>query len=147
MVITDGENHEEGVFDAAEKAAEKGIVIHTIGLGDPRGVPVPLYPGSNNFKKDREGNPVISKLDETTLKRLASMTGGFYIKAGKSGAGISQLAKKLDELQAEEYTTRVFAEYAERYQYFLGLGLLLLLAEFLIAERKNKWLERIKIFN
>lgn len=146
VIITDGENHEEGVFEAAEKAAARGIVVHAIGLGDPRGVPLPLYPGSNDFRKDREGNPVVSKLDEATLKRIASITGGYYIKAGRSGAGISRLMEKLDELQSEQYTAKVFAEYAERYQYFLGLGLFLLLIEFIVMEKKNRWLSKIKLF-
>lgn len=147
IIITDGENHEEGVFKSAEEAAKKGIIIHTIGLGDPKGVPIPLYQGSNNFLKDNEGNVVVSRLDENTLKRLAAAAGGYYINAGSHGGGVSQLTKKLDEMRSEKYKAKIFAEYAERYQYFLGLGLLLLLIETLILERKNKWLNRIRLFN
>ncbi len=146
IIITDGENHEEGIFKTAEKAAEKGVVIHTIGLGDPKGVPIPVRAGSNNFRKDKDGNVVVSKLDESTLKRIASVTEGFYIRADQTGRALNQLINKLDELDSEQYTAKVFAEYQERYQYFLGFGLLLLLIEFLIMEKKNRWLERIKIF-
>ncbi len=147
IIITDGEDHEKGVFESAEKAAEKGIVIHTIGLGDPKGVPIPLNQGSNNFLRDKDGNVVVSKLDETTLKRIAATAEGYYINAGSHGGGVSQLTNKLDEMRSEKYKTKIFAEYAERYQYFLALGLLLLLIETLLLERKNKWLNRIKLFN
>ena len=147
IIITDGENHEEGVFEAAEKAAEKDIKVHTIGLGDPKGVPIPVNYGSNNYLKDQKGNVVVSKLDETTLKKIASVSGGFYVRADRSGRALNQLVTKLEELEQEEYTAKVFADYEERYQYFLGFGLLLLFIEFLIMEKKNKWLKKIKIFD
>ena len=116
IIITDGENHEDDPIQEAKMAAEKGIVIHTIGLGDPSGVPVPLYPGSQAFRRDKEGNVVVSKLDETTLKQVASVTNGYYVRAGKNSSGLSQLMQKLDEMEGEEYKTRVFAEYNERFQ-------------------------------
>ncbi len=146
IIITDGENHEGNALDEAEAAAEKGIVIHTIGLGDPDGVPLPVSPGSNQFRKDNEGRVVVSKLDENTLKQIASIANGFYVRAGNNSAGLSQLLNKLDELEKEDFTARVFSEYAERYQYFLAAALILLLFEYLISQRKNKWLETISIF-
>ncbi len=146
IVITDGENHEEGVYESAEEAKKKGIVVHTIGLGDQKGVPIPQFPGSNNFHKDKEGNVVVSRLDETTLKRIAAITDGYYINAGRHGGGVSQLTGKLEEMRTEKYTAKVFAEYAERYQYFLGLGMLILLLETVIMEKKNKWFDRLRLF-
>ena len=145
IVITDGENHEDDAFEAARKAADKGIVIHTIGLGDPDGVPIPLFPGSREVRRDKDGNVVVSKLDETGLKKIASVSGGFYYPA-KNTAGLQQLLQKLNEIETEEYTAKVFAEYIERYQYFAGIGLFLLILESLILSRKNTWLDRIKLF-
>jgi Ca-activated chloride channel family protein len=147
IVITDGENHEDDPLEAAREAAERGIVIHTIGLGDPAGVPVPLFPGSKAFRRDKDGNVVVSKLDESTLKQIASVTNGFYVRAGKNSSGLYQLMQKLDEMEQQEYTAKVFADYIERYQYFLGAGILLLLVEFLIMNKRNRWFERIRLFS
>ncbi len=147
IIITDGENHEDDPLDEARAAAEKGIVIHTIGLGDPSGVPVPLYPGSQSFKRDKEGNVVVSKLDESTLKQIASITNGFYVRAGRNSSGLYQLMQKLEEMEGQEFKAKVFAEYIERYQYFLAAGLILLLIEFLIMNKKNNRLSRIRLFN
>lgn len=146
IIITDGESHGGDPMEAARKAAEKGVVIHTIGLGDPSGVPVPLYPGSKSFKRDQDGNVVVSKLDETTLKQVASVTKGFYVRAGNNSSGLYQLMQKLEEMEQQEFQTRVFAEYVERFQYFLGIGLFLLILEFLIMNRKNKWLSKLRLF-
>jgi Ca-activated chloride channel family protein len=146
IIITDGENHEDNALSAAEEAAGKGIVIHTIGLGDPDGVPLPVAPGSDRFRKDSEGKIVISKLDETTLKQIASAANGFYVRAGNNSAGLNQLLNKLDELEEQEFTSRVYSEYAERYQYFIGAALFLLILELLISFKRNKWLENLLIF-
>ena len=147
IVITDGENHEDDALKAAEDAQAKGIQIHTIGLGDPKGVPIPLSPGSNNYKRDKDGNVVVSKLDESGLKKIASVGGGFYIRAGRGGLGLNQLMVKLKELDAEQYTAKVFADYSERYQYFLALGILFLMIELITMERKSKWMSKIKLFS
>lgn len=145
IIITDGENHEDDAFKAAGNAAEKGIVIHTIGLGDPDGVPIPLFPGSRDVRRDKDGNVVVSKLDDTSLKKIASITGGYYVEA-QNTAGLQQLMQKLEDVESEEYTAKVFAEYIERYQYFTGLGLLLLVIEILVLSRKNRMLEKFKLF-
>lgn len=146
LVITDGENHEDDALEAARKAAGKGIVIHTIGLGDPEGVPLPLYPGSKQYRRDKDGNVVVTKLDETTLRQIATLANGFYVPAGKSTAGLQQLMQKLDELDSEEYSAKVFAEYIERYQYFTAIGLFFLILDILVLSRKSTWFNRIKLF-
>ncbi len=146
IIITDGENHEAGAFEAAEKAKKEGVVVHTIGIGDPSGVPIPLYYGSKDFKKDKTGNVIVSKLDERTLRRLAEITNGYYIHSGKGITGLFLLMEKLNELDKTEYKSRVFEEYDEKFQYFAGFALLFLLIEFLIMGKKNLWLQKIKIF-
>ena len=147
IIITDGENHEEDPMPAAMEAAEKGISIHTIGLGDPSGVPVPIHPGSSAFRRDKDGNVVVSKLDETTLKKIASAANGFYVRAGSNSSGLNQLMQKLDEMQKEEFKAKVFAEYIERYQYFLAAGILFLMLELFLINSKNPWLNRMRLFN
>jgi len=147
IIITDGENNEGDAINAAKKAAEKGIIIHTIGLGTPDGVPIPVYLGSREFRRDKDGNVVVSKLDETGLKQIAAVSSGFYVRAGNNTAGLQQLMKKISEMDSEEYTATVFAEYIERYQYFIGIALFLLLIEFLIMQKKSLWLSKFKLFS
>jgi len=147
IVITDGEDHEQGAFEAAERAREKGIMVHAVGLGNPAGVPVPLYPGSKDFRKDKQGNVVVSKLDEKTLRRITELSGGIYIHSGTSITGLFTLMEKLDELDKEEFSTRIFAEYDERFQYFAGFAVFLILIDLSIRYRKNTWLSRFRIFD
>jgi Ca-activated chloride channel family protein len=146
IIITDGENHEPGVFEAARRAKEKGVLIHTVGLGNPAGVPVPLFPGSSEFRKDREGNVVVSKLDDKTLKQISDESGGLFIHSGSSITGLFSLMEKLNELEKQKYKTRVFEEFDERFQYFTALGLIILILDMSIKLKKNTWLSRFKVF-
>jgi Ca-activated chloride channel family protein len=142
VVITDGENHEDDAVGEASRAAEKGIKVYTVGLGDPNGVPIPLSPGSSATRRDREGNVVVSKLNEKLLKEVAAEGRGAYIK----GDRINSLIDELDKLERAELLTRVFAEFAERFQYFAGFALLFLVLEFFIRSRKNRLLLRLNLF-
>lgn len=143
VVITDGENHEDNAVEEAARAAEKGIRVYTVGLGDPDGVPIPVRPGSTAKKRDREGRVVVSKLNEQLLIEVARAGNGAYI----AGDRINSLIDELDQLQRTEQKTRVFSEYAERFQYFAGFALILLLLEFFIRIRKNPLLQRFNPFN
>jgi Ca-activated chloride channel family protein len=142
VVITDGENHEDDAVAEATQAAEQGIKVYTVGLGDPNGVPVPLSPGSSATRRDRDGNVVVSKLNEKLLKEVAENGKGAYIP----GDRINSLMDELDKLERAELKTRVFSEYAERFQYFAGFALLFLVLEFFIRSRKNRLLLRLDLF-
>jgi Ca-activated chloride channel family protein len=109
-------------------------------------VPIPLSPGSNNYKRDNEGNVVVTKLNESILSSIAAKTEGFYLRAGKSGAGLSELIARIDELEKETFSTKVFAEYEERYQIFLALGLFFLLLENVLSDRRNTWINSFRLF-
>jgi Ca-activated chloride channel family protein len=143
VVITDGENHEDDAVGEAGRAAEKGIRVYTVGLGDPNGVPIPISPGSTANRRDRDGNVVVSKLNDRLLKEVAAEGRGAYIP----GDRINSLIDELDQLERAELNTRVFAEFAERFQYFTGFALFFLLLEFFIHSRKNRLLLRLKLFN
>jgi len=142
VVITDGENHEDDAVGEATRAAEQGIKVYTVGLGDPNGVPVPLSPGSSATRRDRDGNVVVSKLNEKLLKEVAAEGRGAYIP----GDRINSLIDELDKLERAELLTRVFAEFSERFQYFAGFALLFLVLEFFIRSRKNRLLLRLNLF-
>ena len=142
VVITDGENHEDDAVGEAARAAENGIRVFTVGLGDPDGVPIPIRAGSTAKRRDKEGQVVVSKLNEKLLVEVARAGNGAYI----AGDRINSLLDELDQLQKTEQKSRVFSEYAERFQYFAGFALLFLLLETLIRTRKNPLMQRINPF-
>lgn len=143
IVITDGENHEDDALQQAEEAAENGIRVLTVGLGDPRGVPLPVRPGSSTMRRDRDGNMVVSKLNEALLIQVAEKGSGAYFK----GDRLSSLMDELEKLEQAQMKTRIFSDYTERFQYFTGFALLLLLLEFLLRNEKSKVLQRLRLIS
>ncbi len=147
IVITDGENHEDDAVSAAEEARKAGMVVHTIGMGLPQGAPIPVNAGGQGeYRKDKQGNVVITRLDEVTLQKIAASGGGIYLRANTAQVGLDDLFDEINKMQKTEMEAHTFSEYEEQFQYFLAAGLLLLLLEFIILERKNKYLKRIKLF-
>lgn len=142
IVITDGENHEDDAIEAAKHAYDKGIKVFTIGLGDPAGVPIPVSPGSTAKRRNKDGTVVVSKLNEKLLMDIAAEGDGAYIPVGR----ISSLMDELNKLQKTELKKKVYADYAERYQYFIGFGLLFLVLEALIQLRRNPLIRKLNLF-
>ncbi len=148
VVITDGENHEDDAISAAESAVENGIIVHTIGMGLPSGSPIPvLRGGQTDYMKDRDGKVVITKLNEQMLQKIAVAGNGIYVRANNSQVGLNSLFDEINKMEKQEMDTRVYSEYDDQFQYFFAVGLLLLLFEFVILERKNKYLKNIKLFS
>lgn len=145
IVITDGENHEGDAVEQAQRAAEKGVRIYTIGLGNPEGTPIPTYSGSGQktFLKNNEGQVVISKLDQATLNKIAVSANGNYYNA----RSFNQIFAELDKLKTEEFENRVYTEFENRFQYLLAVGLILLIIEIFMFERKSPWIRRLNLFN
>ena len=143
ILITDGENHESDALEAAQAAAEKGIVIYTIGIGTPEGAPVMI---GGEYLTDENGDMVVSKLDEKTLQKIASETGGAYVRATKQSIGLKEIVDRLKELDESDLATTRFEAFDEQYQYPLAVALLLLLIEWLILDRRNPLLARFNIF-
>lgn len=142
VVITDGENHEDDAIGEATAASEAGIRVFTVGMGDPKGVPIPVRPGSPDMRRDKDGQVVVSKLNERLLIETAAAGQGAYI----SGDRINGLVDELDRLQKTDMNTRVFSEYAERFQLFAAAAFLLLLFEATVRSRKNPILKRYNLF-
>ena len=147
IVITDGENHEDNAVEAASRAYEKGIRVFTVGMGLPQGSPIPVKPGNNSeFLKDKEGNVVISKLDEKTLQQIALVANGSYIPANNIRNGIDKLIDDLGELKKSEIESKIYTDYDDQFPYLAAIVLVLLLIEIIILERKNRLLKNIKLF-
>ena len=127
-------------------AAGQGIVVHTIGMGLPQGAPIPAGIGQGEFRRDRQGNVVITRLDEVTLEKISAAGNGIYLRASTANVGLEDLLDEINKMQKTEMESQVFAEYEDQFPYFFMAGLILLLLEFFIMERKNKYLRRIKLF-
>jgi len=149
IVITDGENHEDDAIGAATSASEIGIKVFTIGMGLPEGSPIPLYNQYGNqtgFKKDRQGQTVITKLNEDMLRQIAAAGDGSYARANNASTGLRKIFDDISEIEKKEIETKQFTDYEDRFQYYLGAALLLLLLELLISDRKASWANKFDFF-
>ena len=135
IVISDGENHEDDAVGAAKQAAELGIKVYTIGVGSAEGQPIPM---DGDLMKDRDGNIVVTKLNEQMLRDIARAGGGAYIHAGGEEFGLNPIIQDIRRMEDEEFGSVVFEEYDEQYMYFFGAALLLFVIEMLIGERKPR---------
>ncbi len=149
ILISDGEDHEGNVLEQAELAASKGVTIYTIGMGLPEGGPIPVYNGDVlvGFKKDKDGNAIVSKLDETLLQRIATIGNGMYVRATNSETGLNRIFDDINEIQKSEIESKQFADYENQFQYFLAIALILMIMDLFIFEKKTFWLKQIKPFN
>ncbi len=148
IIITDGENHEDDAVEAAKKANEEGIIIHTIGFGSPDGAPIPVYRNGVqvDFVKDTDGNTVLTKLDEITLEKIAAEGKGQYIRATNSDDGLTRILQQIAGMEKKTFGTKQYTGYEDRFQYFLAAALLLLLFESMIGNRRNPRIEKIDLF-
>ncbi|HAC41428.1 MAG TPA: hypothetical protein DCF48_07700 [Rikenellaceae bacterium] len=135
VVISDGENHEDDAVGAAKQAAELGIKVYTIGVGSAEGQPIPMDGG---LLKDKDGNIVVTRLNEEMLRDIARAGGGAYIHAGGEEFGLNPIIQDIRRMEDEEFGSVVFEEYDEQYMYFFGIALLLFILEMLIGERKPR---------
>ncbi|MBQ8702855.1 MAG: VWA domain-containing protein [Bacteroidales bacterium] len=141
IVISDGENHEDDAIGAARTAAKEGVRVCTIGMGLPEGSPIPEVDNrgrKNNYKRDREGNVIMTHLNEQMLRDVASAGNGVYVRAGNVNSGLGDITSLIQGLDKEEYGEAQFAAYESRYMYPLLAGLVLLLVELLLFERRNR---------
>jgi len=147
IIITDGENHEDDAVGAAKAAAEKGIFVYTIGMGLPQGGPIPDFNnGMRSYRKDKDGNTVVTKLDEPMLQKIAEAGKGAYVRANNAQVGLNNLFNEVNKMEKSELESQIYADYDDQFQYFIAFGLFLILLDFLILERKNKYLKNFKLF-
>lgn len=135
IVITDGENHEDDPVEAASQAFEAGIKVYTIGVGSVQGQPIPM---NGELLKDKDGNIVVTRLDETTLQQVARAGGGAYVKAGNEEFGLNPIIEDIRKMEDERFSSVVFEEFDEQYMYFFALSFVLFVIEMLIGDRRAK---------
>ena len=135
IVITDGENHEDDPVAAAKQAAELGIRVFTIGVGSPEGKPIPL---NGELIKDKEGNIVVTKLDEAILRDVAAAGNGLYVRAGNTEFGLNPIIDQIKKMEDEKYSSIVFEEWDEQFMYFFAIALLFFVLEMLVGDRRSR---------
>jgi Ca-activated chloride channel homolog len=148
ILITDGENHESEAVAAAEMANKKGIMINTIGIGSEKGVPLPLVENGvvKGYRKDQDGQTVISRLNSDLLRAIASKANGVYVQASQADLGLGSVIDKINELDKAQIESKMYTDYEDQFQWFLATALLLLFIEFLISERVSEWFRKINLF-
>lgn len=143
VLITDGEGLDSGAIEAAERAAEQGIRIFTIGIGTPEGAPIQI---GGEFIKDDKGEMVVSKLGEPLLEKIAQATDGAYIRSTNQSIGLDEIVRTINNMEKGDLAALRFEEFNEQFQYLIGAALVLLLLEFLLLDRRNPLLRRFNIF-
>lgn len=148
ILITDGENHESEAIEAADEAGKKGIMISTIGIGSQNGVPIPLIENGvvKGYRKDKEGQTVVTKLNADLLKTIAGKANGVFVQASQSDLGLGAVLDKIGELDKAQLESKMYTDYEDQFQWFLGLALILFFVEFLISERVSEWFKKINLF-
>ncbi|MFI5151249.1 MAG: VWA domain-containing protein [Bacteroidia bacterium] len=148
VIITDGEDHEGNVLEMAAQAYQKGIVIHTIGLGSVNGVPIPLIQGQTftGYRKDRSGATIITRLDEKILQDIAKAGHGLYTHASNADVGLNHLLDEISGMAKSDIDTRIFDDYDDYFPIFVWAALVFLILEILLSERKSKLYMHLNLF-
>lgn len=145
IIITDGENHEGGALEAAQEAASEGIKVFVLGIGSPDGAPIPLE-GTNDYRKDKDGNVIVTRLNEQMCREIAQAGNGVYIRVDNSSSAQSLLQKEVDKLTKTDLESTVYSNYNEQFPAMAWIIIVLLIIEILILEKKNPLFKNFKLF-
>ncbi|MBQ5879849.1 MAG: VWA domain-containing protein [Alistipes sp.] len=143
VLITDGENHEDDALAVAERAAQMGVSIYTIGIGTPEGAPISI---GGDFIRDEKGEMVVSKLNEEMLRKIADITDGLYVRSSLKSIGLDEIVERIEEMEKSELSTIRFEEFDEQYRWLVILAVVLLLIEFILLDKRNPLLAHLNIF-
>ncbi len=148
VIITDGENHEDDAIKIAEEAAKQGVSIHTIGIGSVDGSPIPHYINGikSGYKKDKDGNTVVTRLNEKLLEEIAAAGSGAYIRATNTDIGLNAVLDQLKELDKKQIDSKMYTDYQDQFQWFAALSFFFLLLEFMLSERISLWWKKLNVF-
>lgn len=145
VLITDGENHEGGAIEAAEEAAKKGIRVFVLGVGSPDGSPIPVE-GTNDFRRDKEGNVIVTCLNEQMCQEIAKAGNGMYVRVDNTNRAEKALNAEINKLAKADVETQVFTEFDEQFQVLAWLALIFLAVEVMLLNRKNPLFKNVKLF-
>lgn len=146
ILITDGESHEGNAEEAAARAAEQGVQVNVVGIGTTQGALIPVAEGSANTKRDSQGQPVMSRLNEDMCRSIAKAGKGLYTHADNSNSALKNLQAELEKLQKKEIDGVAYSEYDEKFQIFAWAMLILLVLEVCIFDKKNRLFKNVRLF-
>lgn len=145
VLITDGENHEGGAVEAAKSAAEKGVRVFVLGVGSPDGSPIPVE-GSNDFRRDKDGNVVVTRLNEQMCQEIAKAGDGIYVRVDNTNNAERALNAEINKLAKADVETQVYTEFDEQFDVLAWIALILLAADVMLLNRKNPIFKNVKLF-
>ena len=147
IIITDGEDHETGALIKAEQASEKGVFIYTLSIGDTGGGPIPIINKkgykTGSYKKDRDGNTIVTTPNTAFLAELSNIGKGKNINANNSRIGLSQLFDEIDKLEKKEISDMIFTDFIDRFQLFLIISFIFLFLDLSITNKKNNIFDKL----
>jgi Ca-activated chloride channel homolog len=148
ILLTDGENFQDDAVAAAKDAASKGIVIHTIGIGSPDGVPIPVFTNGKltGYKKDKDGNTVITKLNMNLLETIAVNSGGICVQATSSDVGLDKVVEQISKMKQSKIAQKRYKDYNEHFLPFVFIALILLIIDIFVTENRTKWYHQLNLF-
>ncbi len=146
IVITDGENHEDDAVAAARAAAERGVKVDVIGIGLPQGAPIPMG-RSGEFRKDRSGNVVITKLNEQMGQEIARAGNGLYVTADNTNAALRALISEVRKMKKSDVESKVYSAYDEQFMWLAAMALALLLLDVFVLDTKSKLMKKVNFFD
>lgn len=148
-IFSDGEDHEEGGELAAKTAAEEGITIFTVALGTEKGDVIPIKRNgvTSTFKKDAEGEVVITRMNTTILKEVAENTNGIFLLGDNTSEVVTAITNRLLEMDKAEFEAKQFVRFKDQYQWLLAIGLFLICLDLFLLDRKTKWIRNLNLFN
>lgn len=149
IIITDGEDHEEQAMEGAEEAKNQGIKIITVGVGTDKGGPIPLRINGivDGFKRDKDNQVVVTKLNPEILMAIAKATKGGYVNGNSTKEVLDYVKNALENIQKTEFETTQYTDYNSQFQWFLGLALLLIVIESFLLDGKTNWVRKLNLFN
>jgi len=146
IVITDGENHEDGAVAAVQSAASKNIQVNVLGVGLPDGAPIPME-GTNDYRRDSEGNVIVTRLNEQMCQELAKNGNGIYIRVDNSDAAQKAISHEIDKMAKVNVESQIYTDFNEQFQSVAWIIFILLCFEMLILEHKNPLFRKIRLFS
>lgn len=149
VIISDGEDHQEETKQMAQNLSNDGVKVYTVGVGTDNGGPIPMRESGTmiGYKKDRTGETVITKRNTSVLQEIADIANGRYIDGNFTETPVDEISEILTNAQKSEFETKQFADYKDQFQWFLGLGILFLILDVFMFDKKTKWLKKVDLFN
>lgn len=146
IIITDGENHEGGVTNAVKEAIDKGIQVHVLGVGSANGAPIPLD-GTNDFRRDSEGNVIVTRLNEEMCKEIAKEGNGVYVRVDNTNSAEKTINDEIAKMAKIDINSKIYTEFDEQFQAIAWIILFLLFTEMMILDKKNVFFKKIRLFS